>query len=76
MAPGGEPGHGDDIADDRGGDHRADPEDLSDRGARRADRDGQFLLRFADLGIQAAHVLQELGGELAAGLPGGAGRCG
>src|SRR5215831_9273702 len=35
-----------------------------------------FFSGLADLGIQAAHVLQELGGELPAGLLGGAGRRG
>ena len=35
-----------------------------------------FFSGLAHLGVQAAHVLQELGGELAAGLPGGAGRLG
>jgi len=76
MIPAGEPGHVGGVADDGGGDDRADPEDVGDRGARRADRDGQLVLRLADLGVQAAHVGQELGGELAAGLPGGAGRLG
>ena len=35
-----------------------------------------FFSGRADLGVQAAHVLQQLGGEVAAGLPGGAGRRG
>jgi hypothetical protein len=35
-----------------------------------------FFSGLADLGVQAAHVLQQLGGEVAAGLPGGAGRRG
>ena len=33
-----------------------------------------FFSGLADLGIQAAHVRQQLVSELAAGLPGGAGR--
>jgi hypothetical protein len=35
-----------------------------------------FFSGLAHLGIQAAHLRQEVGGELAAGLPGGAGRLG
>ena len=35
-----------------------------------------FFSGLADLGVQAAHVLQKLGGELAASLPRGAGRRG
>ena len=50
----------------------ADAEELGQAGARRADRGSKLLLRFTHLLIQAAHVRQELGGEVAPGLPSGA----
>ena len=76
VIPAGEPGHVGDVADHGGGDDRADAEQLGQAGARRADRGSELLLRLAHLVIQAAHVRQERGGEVAPGLPGGAGRLG
>jgi hypothetical protein len=68
MAPAGEPGHGDDIADDGGRDDRPGAEDLGDAGTGCLDRGGQLLPGLAPLGIQVADVGQQLGGELAARL--------
>ena len=42
------------VADHGGGDERADAEEAGQAGARCLDRDGEFLLRLADLGVQAA----------------------
>jgi hypothetical protein len=71
-----EPGHGDDIADDHGGDDWAGAEDLGDGGAACFDRGGQVLLDLAPLGVQVANVGQQLGGELAARLGGSGQRSG
>ena len=68
MVPAGEPGHGDHIADDGGGDDRPGAEDPGDAGAGCPGRGGQRLAGFAPLGIQAADAGQQLGGELAARL--------
>jgi hypothetical protein len=70
VAPGREPGHGDDIADDRGGDHRTDSEHAGHGGAGGLDRGGQFLLHLAPLAVQMAQIGQQLGGELTARLAG------
>ena len=67
MAAAGEAGHVGDVADDGAGDDRADAEDLGEGGAGGPDRGGEFLAGAAQLGIQAAHVLEELGGQLGAG---------
>ena len=67
MVPAGEAGHVADVADHRGRDDRADAEDLGEGGAGGPDRRGELLLGLAHLGIDAAQVLKELGGELAAG---------
>jgi hypothetical protein len=56
MVPAGEAGHAGGVADHSGGDDRAAPEDLGDRGARRLDHHGQPLLRVAHLGVDAAQV--------------------
>jgi hypothetical protein len=68
VVPAGEPGHGDDIADDGGGDDRPGAEHLGDAGAGGRDLDGQLLAGFAPLGIQLTDADQQLGGELAARL--------
>jgi hypothetical protein len=65
----GEPGHAGDVADHCAGVDRAEAEDLGEAGARRSDGRGQFLLGIAELGIQAAQVLQELAGQLVARGP-------
>jgi hypothetical protein len=46
----------------------ADAEDLGEGGAGGLDRGGELLAGAAQLGIQAAHVLEELGSQLGAGL--------
>jgi hypothetical protein len=67
VAPAGEAGHGADVADDRGGDDRADAEQPGQAGAGRGDRGGELLAGLADPGVDAAQVLDEVGGEFAAG---------
>jgi len=74
AVPAGEAGHIADIADHGGGDDRADAEDAGEGRPGRPDHEGQLLLRLAQLGIQAAQVGGELGGELAAGPGDRAGR--
>ena len=74
VIPAGEPGDVPGIADDGVGDDGADAEDLSQRGVARLDRCGQLLPGLAQLGIEVAQVLQELAGELVAGLGDGASR--
>ena len=44
MVPAGEPGHGDDVADDGGGDDRPDAGHLGEAGAGCRDRGGELLL--------------------------------
>jgi hypothetical protein len=72
MGSAGEPGHVSDVADHGGGDDRAGAEDLRRAGARRADRRCELLLRLEHLLIQAAHVRQDLDGQVGTGRPGGA----
>ena len=67
MIAAGEAGHVADVTDDGAGDHRTDTEDLRESGAGRLDRGGQLLAGAAQLGVQAAQVGQELGGEPGAG---------
>ena len=67
MVAAGEAGHVSDVADDGAGDDRADAEHLGEGGAGDLDRGGELLAGAAQLGIQAAHVLGELGGQLGAG---------
>ena len=76
MIPAGEAGHMPDVTDDRGGDDRAHPEQPGQAGPGGADRDGQLLPGVADPGVDAAQVLGELGGELAAGCRHRVGRLG
>jgi hypothetical protein len=57
MAAAGEPGHAGDVADDGAGDHRADTENLGERGARCLTAAASFV---APLGIEAAQVGHEL----------------
>jgi len=68
MVPAGEPGHGDDVADDGGGDDRPDAEHLGEAGAGCRDRGGQLLVDLAPLVVQVADAGQQLGGEFAARL--------
>ena len=72
----GEAGHVGDVADDGAGDDRADAEHLGEGGARDLDRGSELLAGAAQLGIQAAHVLEELSGKLGAGHLDGTGRGG
>jgi hypothetical protein len=74
AVPAGEAGRVGDVIDEGGGDDRADAEDLGDRGARCPDRHDETLLGVAYLGIDAAQVIEEVGGELAAVDPHGSGR--
>ncbi len=62
------------VADHGAGDDRAHAEDLGDGGAAGPDRCGQLLPGLAPLGIEVAQVIEELAGELTAGLGNGAGR--
>jgi hypothetical protein len=64
----GEAGHVGDVADDGAGDDRADAGHLGEGGAGDLDRGGELPAGVAELGIQAAHVLGELGSQLGAGL--------
>jgi hypothetical protein len=66
VVPAGEPGHLADIADDGGSDDRADPEQPGQAGPGRGDRDRQLLAGLPDPGIDAAQVLKERRGQLAA----------
>lgn len=68
MVPAGEAGHVDGAAGHDGGDDRADAKDLGEAGAECPDRDGQALAGVAYLGVDAAQVLDEAGGELVAGV--------
>jgi len=61
-----EAGHLADLADRRGRDDGADAEQPGQRGAGGPDGGGELLLGIAHLGIDAAQVRQELGGELTA----------
>ena len=54
MVPAGEPGHGDDVADDGGGDDRPDAGHLGEAGTGCRDRGGQLLVDLAPLGVQMA----------------------
>jgi hypothetical protein len=65
--PGGEPGHVPGLVHHRGGDERADAEDLRQVGARGLHGGGQRLPRLAQLPIGPAQVLQQVGGQLLAG---------
>jgi hypothetical protein len=66
VVPAGETGHVADVADDGGGDDRADTEQPGQAGAGRLHGSGGFLPGLADLGVDAAQVIQERRGELAA----------
>ncbi|MGO9077885.1 MAG: hypothetical protein ACLQDY_02430 [Streptosporangiaceae bacterium] len=61
----GEPGDVAGVADDGPGADRAGPGYLGHGGSRRADRRGEFLPGLRELGVQAAQVVQELGGQVA-----------
>jgi hypothetical protein len=62
-----EPGHIGNVTDDQPGDDRADAEQAGQGGAGSPHRRGQLLGALAALVIQAAHVGQELGGQIATG---------
>ena len=68
MVPVREPEYLAHVPDHGAGDHRADTEDAGQAGARGADCGGQLRVGLAQLGVQAAEVGQELGGQLAACL--------
>jgi hypothetical protein len=70
----GEAGHVGHVADDGAGDDRADAEHLGESRSGSPDRSGELVAGAAQLGIEAAHVLEELGGELGAGQRYRAGR--
>jgi len=74
AVPAGEPGHLTDGAEDGGGDDRAGAEDAGQGGARGGDRRGELGAGVAPLGVQAAQIGEEFGGEPAAGGGGRAGR--
>jgi hypothetical protein len=76
AVPAGEAGRVRDVADHGGGDDRADAEDLGERGARSPDHQRQLLPGVTHLRIEAAQVIEEFGGELAAGQGNGTGRLG
>jgi hypothetical protein len=67
VIPARKAGHGADVADDRGGDDRAHPEQPGQAGAGRPDRLSGLPSRLADPDVDAAQILGELGGELPAG---------
>jgi len=70
---GGEPGGVGDVADDGGGDDRADAEDLGQRRAGRADGGGDLRPGVAEQLVDAAQVGQVRGGQV---VPGGRDRPG
>ena len=65
--PAAEAGHVADVADDSGSDNRAGPEQPGQAGPGRLDGDGELLPGLADPGVDAAQVIDEGRGELAAG---------
>jgi hypothetical protein len=67
VIPAGKPGHVADIADHRGGDDRADPEQPGQARPGRSHGDRELLAGLPDPGIDPAQVLQEPRGELPAG---------
>src|SRR5215470_6089719 len=67
VIPAAEAGHVADVADDGGGDDGADPEQPGQAGAGRPDSDGELLPGLAQLGVDAAQVLDKGRGQLAAG---------
>ena len=66
VVPAREAGNVGDVADHGGGDDRAHAEDLGERRPGCLDHHGQLLLRLAQLDVEAAEVVKELGSELAA----------
>ena len=69
MVAAGKAVHVGDVADDGAGDDRADAEQLGEGGAGGPDRGRELVAGVAQLGVQAAHVLEELAGQLGAGPP-------
>src|SRR5882757_4765609 len=67
VVPAGKAGHVADVADDSGGDDRAHPEKPGQARPSRLDRGGELGPGLADPGVDAAQVLGERRGELAAG---------
>jgi hypothetical protein len=68
MVPAGEPGHGDDVAGDGGGDDRPGAGHLGEAGAGCRDRGGRLRPGLAPPGAQVADAGRQLGGGLAARL--------
>jgi hypothetical protein len=67
MVPVREAGDIADFADHRGCEDRAGAEDLREGGGGGPDRCGELLLGLAHLGVDAAQVGEELGGDLVVG---------
>ena len=67
MVPAAKAGHVADVADHGGGDDRADAEQPGQAGPGRGDGDGELLAGLPDPGIDAAQVIKEGRGQLAAG---------
>ncbi len=67
MVPAAEAGHIADVADDSGSDNWADPGQPGQAGPGRGDGDGELVPGLADPGVDAAQVIGEGRGELAAG---------
>ena len=67
MIPVRKAGHVAHVADGRGGDHRADPEQPGQAGPGRPYCRSDLLPGLADRRVSTAQVLGELGGELPAG---------
>jgi hypothetical protein len=63
-----------DVADEPGGAGRADPVQVGQGAAVRADQLAQLLVRCPDLGVDRGQLLDELTGEIVAGASDDAGR--
>jgi hypothetical protein len=66
MVPAGKPGHVADVTDDGGGDNRADAEQPGQADAGRLHGSGELLAGLSDPDVDAAQVIKERRGELAA----------
>jgi hypothetical protein len=62
------------VADEHGGEDRADAEQVGNGGARGPDGIADPLVRGLELGVEAADVVEELDGQVVAGLFDGGGR--
>jgi hypothetical protein len=65
---GAEPGDVADVADEPGGPGRADPVELAQRAAGRGDELAQLLVGGPDFGVDDGQFIDELTGQLVAGL--------